>query len=65
MNCSYTHMNESHNRIFSKRKWNMKNTVTVGFKSHGTLEKETATYSSVFAWAIPWPEEPDGVQSME
>jgi len=32
------------------RKWNMKNTVTVEFKSHGTLEKETATYSSVFAW---------------
>ena len=22
------------------------------------LEKETATYSSIFAWEIPWTEEP-------
>ena len=25
------------------------------------LEKEIATYSSIFAWKIPWTEEPDGL----
>ena len=24
-----------------------------------SLEKETATHSSIFAWRIPWTEEPD------
>ena len=28
------------------------------------LEKEMATQSSIFAWEIPWTEEPDGPQSM-
>ena len=28
------------------------------------LEKETATYSSILAWKIPWTEEPGGLQSM-
>ena len=28
------------------------------------LEEETATPSSIFAWEIPWAEEPDGLQSM-
>ena len=28
------------------------------------LEKETATHSSIFAWRIPWTEEPGGLQSM-
>ena len=28
------------------------------------LEKETATYSSILAWRIPWTEEPGGLQSM-
>ena len=28
------------------------------------LEKEMATHSSVFAWKIPWTEEPGGLQSM-
>ena len=28
------------------------------------LEKEMATYSSVFAWKIPWTEEPGSLQSM-
>ena len=28
------------------------------------LEKEMETHSSVFAWRIPWTEEPDGPQSM-
>ena len=29
-----------------------------------TLEKEMATHSSIFAWRVPWTEEPDGLQSM-
>jgi len=28
------------------------------------LEKETATYSSIFAWRIPGTEEPGRLQSM-
>ena len=28
------------------------------------LEKEMATHSSIFAWRIPWAEEPGGLQSM-
>ena len=28
------------------------------------LEKEMTTHSSVFAWKIPWSEEPDRLQSM-
>ena len=28
------------------------------------LEKEMATHSSILAWAIPWMEEPGGLQSM-
>ena len=28
------------------------------------LEKEMATHSSIFAWEIPWTEEPGGQQSM-
>ena len=28
------------------------------------LEEEMATHSSVFAWEIPWTEEPSGLQSM-
>ena len=29
-----------------------------------TLKKGMATPSSIFAWRIPWTEEPDGLQSM-
>ena len=29
------------------------------------LEKKMATHSSIFAWEIPWTEEPGGLQSME
>ena len=29
-----------------------------------TLRKGMATHSSIFAWRIPWTEEPDGLQSM-
>ena len=28
------------------------------------LEEEMATHSSIFAWKIPWTEEPDGLQSV-
>ena len=28
-----------------------------------TLEKEMATHSSIFAWRIPWTEEPGGLYS--
>ena len=28
------------------------------------LEKETATYSSILAWRLPWAEKPDRLQSM-
>ena len=30
-----------------------------------SLEKETATHSSILAWRIPWTEEPGGLQSKE
>ena len=30
----------------------------------GSLEKGTATHSSILAWRIPWAEEPGGVQSV-
>ena len=29
-----------------------------------SLEKEMATHSRIFAWRIPWTEEPDRLQSM-
>ena len=28
------------------------------------LEVETATFSNILAWEIPWTEEPGGLQSM-
>ena len=28
------------------------------------LEKGMTTHSSIFAWRVPWTEEPDGLQSM-
>ena len=28
------------------------------------LEQEMTTHSSIFAWKIPWTEEPGGLQSM-
>ena len=33
-------------------------------ESGRSLEKEMATHSSIFAWEIPWTEEPGGPQSM-
>ena len=37
-------------------------TGSLGLKD--TLEKEMATHSRIFAWEIPWTEEPDGLQSI-
>ena len=28
------------------------------------IEQEVATHSNIFAWKIPWAEEPDRLQSM-
>ena len=36
---------------------------TFTFHFHA-LEKEMATHSSIFAWRIPWTEEPGKLQSM-
>ena len=33
-------------------------------KAEDPLEEEMATHSSIFAWKIPWTEEPGGQQSM-
>ena len=30
----------------------------------GPLEKGIATHCSIFAWRVPWTEEPGGLQSM-
>ena len=30
----------------------------------GRSPRRMATHSSIFAWKIPWTEEPDGVQSL-
>ena len=32
--------------------------------SEDALEKEMVTHSSIFAWKIPWTEEPGGLQSI-
>ena len=32
--------------------------------SEDPLEWEMATLSSILAWKIPWPEKPDGLQSV-
>ena len=32
--------------------------------SEDSLEEEMATHSSIYAWKIPWTEEPGGLQSM-
>ena len=41
----------------------MQETRVQSLGSEGSLEKGMATYSSVFAWRIPWTEEPGGLQS--
>ena len=43
----------------------MRETWVPSLGQEGPLEKEMATYSSTFAWKIPWIEEPGRLQSME
>ena len=35
---------------------------SLGWKD--TLEEEMVAHSSIFAWGIPWTEDPGGLQSM-
>ena len=42
----------------------MQKTVVRFLGQEDPLEKGTATYSSIFAWRIPWTEEPGRLQSM-
>ena len=42
----------------------MQETWVQSLGGEGPLEKEIATHSSIFAWRIPWTEEPGGLQSM-
>ena len=42
----------------------MQKTHVSSLGQEATLEKETATHSSILAWEIPWTEEPGGLQSM-
>ena len=47
-----------------KRLATMKETRVQSLGRGDTLEKETATHSSILAWKIPWTEEPGRQQSM-
>ena len=40
----------------------MQETPVPSLGQEDPLEKEMATHSSVFAWEIPWREEPGGLQ---
>ena len=42
----------------------MQETWVWSLGQEGPLEKGIATHSSIFAWRIPWTEEPGGLQSM-
>ena len=42
----------------------MRETWVLSLGWEDPLEKEMATHSSIFAWRIPWMEEPDGLQSV-
>ena len=42
----------------------MKETQVQSLGWEDPLEKETATYSSIIPWEIPWMEKPGGLQSM-
>ena len=41
----------------------MRETWVLSLGPEDPLEKEMATHSSIFAWEIPWTEEPGGPQS--
>ena len=42
----------------------MQETWVQSLAEEDPLEKEMATCSSIFAWKIPWTEEPGGLHSM-
>ena len=42
----------------------MRETRVRSLDQEDPLEKEMAAHSSIFAWEIPWTEEPGGLQSM-
>ena len=42
----------------------MQETWVLSLGWEDSLEKGMATHSSIFAWRIPWTEEPHGLQSM-
>ena len=42
----------------------MKETWVQSLRPEDPLEEDMATHSSIFAWRIPWTEEPGGLQSM-
>ena len=43
----------------------MQETLVQSLGQEDSLEKGMATHSSIFAWRIPWTEEPGRLQSME
>ena len=43
----------------------MHETCVPSLSQEDPLEKGMVTHSSIFAWRIPWTEEPGGLQSME
>ena len=47
-----------------KRQPTMQETQVQSLGWEDLLEKEMATHSSIFAWKIPWTEEPGRLQSM-
>ena len=47
-----------------KRLPTMRETQVQYLGGEGLLEKEMATHSSIFAWKIPWTEEPGWLLSM-
>ena len=42
----------------------MQETLVQSLGQEDPLEKGMATHSSIFAWRIPWTEEPSGLQSV-
>ena len=42
----------------------MQETLVEALGQEDPLEEEMATHSNIFAWEIPWTEEPGGLQSM-
>ena len=42
----------------------MQKTYVLSLGQKDPLEKGMATHSSIFAWKIPWTEDPSGLQSI-